>query len=187
MNQARQRAVSPTQYRLITSQYGIFARFMESFLNLVGSSIRSRHKKTAPAGIIPSPSDKRQTARRWFSPNLTNISVTGILGKTKAFTTYIQKSTNGTKAAMTKPKSIIESGDRINVNSDQVDRRIGDTYSSQEQTTDAGRSLQHLPPQSAPTLPRNHMDTPHRCRFRARSYGKYFSRVRRECSTSQTA
>jgi len=46
------------------------ACFIESRLNLSGSSMFNRQSKTARAGMIPRPRDRRHTALRWFGPKL---------------------------------------------------------------------------------------------------------------------
>jgi hypothetical protein len=73
----------------------------------------SRQKNTNRAGTTPRPRDRRQTARRWFSPNLPQVPYR--LFKCKldcSKTTHIQNKTKGTKAETTNPKSIIVSGGR---------------------------------------------------------------------------
>jgi len=41
--------------------------------------MRSRQKKTATTGATPSPSEGRQTTRRWLSPNLVNMLDMGLV------------------------------------------------------------------------------------------------------------
>jgi len=77
-----ERANHLTPYRRMMSMYGIFACFMESLLNLSGSSMFNRQMSTASAGITPSPREPRQTARRWFGPKL-QIRYVIIDGRTK--------------------------------------------------------------------------------------------------------
>lgn len=64
---------SDGQYFFNTNPYGIFTCFIESFLKRSGSSMLSRQMNTNKAGTTPSPKDRRQTARRWSSPNLLQV------------------------------------------------------------------------------------------------------------------
>ena len=55
---------------LFTTVVGISAFFIESRLNLSGSSMLTCQMNTARAGMTPRPRERRQTAPRWLGPKL---------------------------------------------------------------------------------------------------------------------